>query len=177
MDTITTSDQIPYVIVEVFTRLTGRCRVEELQLGIGTLATESHLYKRVQDGGGPARGLCQMEPDTAYDIFNTYLSRPGKEGLFRRLIKIWLELDSIPFGWRPTREELSYHLEHYDDFAIAMMRIKYLRDPDPIPLGLRRQAAYYKRVYNTPAGAGSPEKFVSDWVRCKCLALVRLVID
>lgn len=151
--------------------LLGHARREEIEIGIGTAAAESAFRDRVQADYGPARGLFMMEPDTAYDIFDTYLSRPDKRSLFQRLVMLWMNLGSVPF-WRPKPEELGVHLMLYDDFAIAMMRLKYLRDPEPIPKTLEGQAEYYWRVYATPASKASPEKYLKAWEAHDCAEAV-----
>ena len=45
-------------------------------------------------------------------------------------------------------------------YACAMARIKYWRVPFPISPDIEDQAAYWKRIYNTPLGAGTITKYV-----------------
>ena len=46
-------------------------------------------------------------------------------------------------------------------YACAMARLKYSMDPAPLPDSENTRAVYdyYKRIYNTPAGASTYEKF------------------
>lgn len=49
--------------------------------------------------------------------------------------------------------------------AVTLARIHYLRDPDPIPLTIDAQAVYWKRLYNTHAGKGTPDQYIASWNR------------
>jgi len=167
---------LAFLMVDVFEELLGHATRDEVALGIGTIATESGFALRVQLGGGPARGIVQMEPDTAYDIFENFLRARKRRGLFHRLTKVWLDLDSVPF-FVPSREELGRYLRLSDPFALAMMRLKYLRDPEPIPVDLSDQARYYKRIYNTLGGQGSVAKFIRDWRSYGCADLVDMCMS
>ena len=75
-----TPEDLMRVIYNVNTSLLGRARKEEMELMIGTAATESHFTRRAQCPG-PARGLFQVEPATARDIYVTYLSREDRRHL------------------------------------------------------------------------------------------------
>jgi hypothetical protein len=44
-----------------------------------------------------------------------------------------------------------------------MCRVHYLRCPGTIPAGLRAQAEYWKKYYNTPLGAGTVDGYVQAW--------------
>lgn len=167
--------EIVPLIVSVCEALTGHANENEVALLLGTAAAESSLDHRVQIGGGPARGLWQMEPGMtgAQDIFKNYLAY--KPILLLKLCRLWFGLDSFPrvVGiWTPSADELAVNLEQYDDFACAMARIKYLRDSVPIPHSRENQAAYWKRVYNTPAGMGTVEHYLSQWEECRCSTLL-----
>ena len=52
-------------------------------------------------------------------------------------------------------------------YAAAMCRIHYYRDKEPLPNAgdISRQAEYWKRVYNTPAGAGTEAEYLANWHR------------
>ena len=50
--------------------------------------------------------------------------------------------------------------------AIALCRVHYLWfTPTEIPVDLDGQAAYWKRYYNTVAGAGTVEEYKRNWAR------------
>jgi len=167
---------LAFCMVDVFEDLLGHATRNEVALGIGTIATESGFAIRSQIGGGPARGIAQMEPDTAYDIFDNFLRARKRRVLFDRLTKVWLGLESVPF-FVPSREELAVHLYFSDPFALAMMRLKYLRDPEAIPVELSDQARYCKRIYNTPGGQGSVAKYIRDWRSYGCADLVDMCMS
>jgi len=47
--------------------------------------------------------------------------------------------------------------------SCLLARVHLLRRPEPIPSDLEGQAAYWKRWYNTPAGAGTVEQYMEHW--------------
>ena len=114
-----------------------------LPLLLGTCAVESSFGRwRVQLGGGPARGIYQMEPAT-----------------FR-----WLR---TKYGKRyPSVSEYSFADQQNDDHqATVMARLRYLAVPEQLPdaCDLIGQAAYWKRHYNTYLGAGTVEKYMKAY--------------
>jgi len=114
-----------------------------VNLLLGTIAQESHLgtYLR-QLGGGPALGICQMEPSTFRWLRTKYGQRfPGRE------------------LWEREVSELVWD----NRLAILTCRLRYVADPKPIPEDLDGIARYYKRVYNTELGAATPEQFVRNY--------------
>jgi len=129
----------------------GGVAAEELLLG--TAMQESDLLHRRQLGGGPGRGLFQMEPATHDDIWSNYLA--FKAPLAEKVKAL------LP---APTADRMT-ELENNDRYACAMARILYRRAPAPLPQAgdLAAMAAYWKKFYNTPLGAGKPEQFVAKW--------------
>ena len=125
------------------------------QLVLGTAAQESHLTYRRQLGGGPARGLFQMEGATHDDIWNTYLR-------YKTDLKAKVE-QLVPGRAQPSVEELVNN----DKYAAAMCRIRYLRAPGAIPAAgdLAGMAKYWKDHYNTYLGAGKPSEYIENWNR------------
>jgi hypothetical protein len=126
------------------------------ELLLGTAIHESGgLRYRKQLGGGPALSYFQMEPVTHNDIWDNYLK--FRAGLAEKVTSLL----SSPDADRLTE------LENNDKYACAMARIKYLRMPAVIPPegDLAGQANYWKRWYNTPLGAGTPEQYMADWNR------------
>jgi hypothetical protein len=123
------------------------------ELLLGTALVESGLMYRRQIGGGPGRGLFQMEPATHDDIWKNFLNyRPG-------LSKSILSLVRSPGA------ELIKELENNDRYASAMARAHYLRAPAPLPEASRTEAManYWKQYYNTPHGAGTVSKYIQTW--------------
>lgn len=90
-----------------------------------------------------ALGIFQME-------FSTFDWLKGKyDGNFR-----------YPFTYGEVQfEELEYNLK----YAILFCRLRYLADPKPIPDNLEGLANYWKRVYNTSSGSGTPEEFFNKY--------------
>lgn len=123
------------------------------RLVMGTGAQESMRFRYLKQlGKGPALGLFQMEPATYKDIWTRWLpSQPRLENALQALaIRL---VDGVP----PV-DELCGNL----CFAAAMCRAHYLRVPKPLPArgDARALAEYWKKYYNTPLGAGTPEEFL-----------------
>lgn len=163
--------EIVPLIRDVCWQLTGQVYENAVRLLLGTAAAESSFTERRQREDGPARGLWGMEPETAWDIFENYLRFSFTR--HEKLVKLWLDFENGTH-LRPVQSDLARHLEKYDDFACAMARVKYLRDPDPIPETLEGQAEYWKKIYNTPAGAGTVEHYLSQWEACNCKELLEV---
>ena len=125
------------------------------RLVLGTACKESECGRwLVQLGGGPALGIYQMEPATHNDIWENFLVFPGKTDL-RNVVKKYM-----PQLW--TEQQLLIGNLYY---ATALCRIHYLRVPEPIPDDLPRQAAYWKRFYNSEKGAGTVQEYIEAWRR------------
>ena len=102
---------------------------------------------------GPAYGVFQIEPATHEDQFATFLNRKKYQEIKKKVVALSAIYPSATVQLATT---LCY--------ATAIARIKYYRDPEPLPtagdlLGLAR---YWKRVYNTSLGAGTVKKFIND---------------
>ncbi|MBF0212296.1 MAG: hypothetical protein HQM00_01890 [Magnetococcales bacterium] len=123
-------------------------------LMLGTAAQESGLghYLR-QVGGGPALGVFQMEPATYHDIWNNFLKYHPE--ITQRLARRW--------PVQPKAEEMITDLL----LAAVMCRLHYRRVSAPLPEAgdVSGLAAYWKRHYNTPQGAGTVSEFVHNWGR------------
>jgi len=125
--------------------------IEAEQLVLGTACQESECGRWLKQlGGGPAVGIYQMEPATHDDIWKNFLEY--KEVLVDKLAAFYFDGNS---------NELVGNLY----YATAMCRIHYLRVPEAIPVGLRKQAEYWKRFYNTELGAGTIDEYIQSWER------------
>jgi hypothetical protein len=127
------------------------------ELLLGTAMQESGLVFRKQLGGGPARGLFQMEPATHDDIWANFLK-------FRAALAA--KVRQFLAGREVDAEELIDN----DRYAAAMARIQYYRmgqivgkDPVPDATDIAGMADYWKTYYNTAGGAGAPAQFVANW--------------
>lgn len=145
-----------YVLKPTLQRLNMDGKGAEALL-LGTAAVESKFHYLKQNGG-PALGIFQIEPITLWDIVDRWLA-PQRD--LRESCK-------VAFGFDPCELEL-LTLERlcvgHLGFAVGLARFKYRMDPNPIPLAedLPGLAAYWKRVYNTHLGAGTPEKFIQAY--------------
>ena len=127
------------------------------RLVMGTAAHESAGFRYVRQlGGGPALSLWQIEPATYRDLMINTLPglRPGLRARFAAL---------FPAPGRPCPDPSQL----VRDLALgaAVCRLLYYRHPDPLPAAyeIERLAELWKRVYNTPAGAGSPAAWLQNF--------------
>ncbi len=120
------------------------------RLLVGTAIVESNLTYLTQLGGGPARGVYQIEPESMRDLGRHWLAfRPH-----------WQDaLDRFDDPRHPDAEELVTDLA----FATAVARLHYYRVPQalPDPENLAGLAQYWKDHFNTVAGAGRSAGFVA----------------
>lgn len=120
------------------------------RLLIGTALAESEGGRwLVQLGGGPARGPWQMELATHDDIWSNFLAyRDALAGC----------VDAMKSGHKPPQRELVTNL----DYAAALARVHYWRVAEPLPAAddIEGLGWYWRRHYNTLAGAGRAEEFM-----------------
>lgn len=117
---------------------------------VGTHLQEAGDGALVQIGGGPARGIYQIEPATRADVHTNFLAS--------RLV-LRLRTQTLMASHPSPDEQLATNLS----YATAIARLIYYRAPDPLPGpdDIDGLAAYYKRWYNTAGGAGSAANFAS----------------
>ena len=127
---------------------------EAEQLLLGTALQESgHFIYRIQRGGrggGPGRGIYQIEESTVKFIYDKYLFRYP----FLRL-----KIASL----KTFTDDNMYNITYNDSFATAIARIKYWYQPESIPKDILGQAYYWKKYYNTYRGKGQPEEYLQKW--------------
>lgn len=151
-----------YVVEPVLALMTthGQGRVfntpEAIDLLMGTAAQESHVGMYIhQIGGGPAKGIFQMEPGTYHDIWEHYIGpRPDMREMFARVTG----LDPVNY---PPADRMVWDLQ----LATIMCRLHYYRVNDPLPDNLEGQARYWKQYYNTNLGAGSVTEYLDNYAR------------
>jgi hypothetical protein len=126
------------------------------ELLMGTCAQESKLgHYNTQMGGGPARGIFQMEGFTHDDCWTNYLKyRPV---LSHNLMLLAYGHDVKYPVHIPDPDLMMTHHQ----YAAAMARVKYLRVDEPLPAAhdILGMARYWKKYYNTPNGAGTVAEF------------------
>lgn len=105
---------------------------------------------RRQVGGGPARGLIQMEGPTFADV----LKHSARVDRYLRAA-----------GYDPARVTCD-QMEHDDRLSVVMARARLSMDTKPIPDTPAALAAYLKRFWNGP-GKATPEKYLTDLERWK----------
>lgn len=139
------------------------------RLIVGTAATESHFRYRRQtvfdwttERG--AWGLWQTEGAAVEDSMQHLASHPvlamrAAQWLFRQNHATMQHMLSLNI---PTMLRL---ISGWDRLAMLFCRLHYLRCPGPIPATEGQRAAYWKKHYNTTAGKGTPEKYLSDFNR------------
>lgn len=119
---------------------------------LGTAVQESRLKYLRQIGGGPARGLYQIEPNTHDDHYLNFLNaRPQFERLIRNMAGRGANL----------HDELVTNMV----YATAMARLKYYRSPGalPEPTDIEGMARYYKTYFNTAGGKGTVDEFIDHY--------------
>jgi hypothetical protein len=167
---INKADDLVKLISDVTQLLFNRQpRKDELILLIGTVAIESGWdsgFIRKQYGGGPARGIVQMEGNTAVDIFKNYLVY--KKDMYDKVISVMTNNKDIQPFKVPSKKSLEKALETDDRFAMIMARLLYLRVPEQIPTDIISIANYYKKYYNTIKGKSTADMFISRWNYYKC---------
>lgn len=135
------------------------------KLVMGTAAVESNFVNFVQFGGGPARGMFQMEPDTFLDIVNRVLEK-------KRFAAEKIAVQALAQNNPPTFSELtSNHL-----LAAALARVKYQTVPKDIPDTLTGQSQYWWEHYNGKSLHGlKPADYETSWKTfCASLYVVRV---
>ena len=119
------------------------CSVAAVELLMLTAAAESQLGRYLYQVNGPALGVFQIEPDTAYDIRDRLFHEFGLPGFHTA--------------------QLVYSLR----ISIIVARLKYWDFPEPLPheRQIKKLAEYYKRYYNTSAGKATPDKALEAYWR------------
>lgn len=129
------------------------------QLVMGTVYQESRAIYLKQLGKGPALGIVQMEPNTHKDIWENYLRyKPSLATAVKSLASTVSYQDGLV---KVNESELVTNLA----YAVAMCRVHYRRERDPLPPAddVPALGAYWKEHYNTIHGAGTVDEFVHNF--------------
>ena len=149
---------LDYIIKPTLEYMGGNYNSKDAQmLLLATAAIESDCGHYIKQINGPALGIWQMESDTHDDI--------------------WENCDAL------KKQDFAYTIAcfnscHNDEadlmitepvYACAMARLKYSMDKAPLPdhKEIFEIYRYYKRIYNTPLGASTFEKFKAAWFECE----------
>lgn len=149
-------DLIEHVFIPVCRRLSianpAMYSLPAIVLMSATAATESRGGRAIrQDNNGPARGIFQEEP-IRYDDIENYLDKHLDLGMIVRDTR----LINGPQGINQLQGNLY--------LAAAHCRVGYFMCAEPLP-DIKKDAVweYYKRWWNSYAGAATREKFFTDW--------------
>lgn len=141
---------LEYVITPAINRMGVGGKSAENLLLLTACAESRCGYYIHQVGGGPAKGIFQMEPATHDDIWDNYLQyRPHYATAIEEVGSMYLA------------EELTWNLM----YAAMMTRAHYLRVMEPLPPAWDdwALAEYYKQYYNTYLGAATVEEAVEKY--------------
>ncbi|WP_143596421.1 hypothetical protein [Tistlia consotensis] len=125
-----------------------------------TAVREGDGLRAVQQyGGGPARSLFGLEPNTVHSLLDREIRSDWVAKILARLI-LHPPFDLTPAG----SDALLEHLTWNPWLACAVARLKYWTVPKALPAAgaWRDLAAYWKQWFNTAAGAGTVEKFLAS---------------
>lgn len=126
------------------------------KLVLFTAIHESGLIHRRQIGGGPGRGLFQIETTTHLDI-QRYLNDVASSSLKKAVNSL-----------KTQGKTDSWNLEFNDAYGAALARIRYTWTKDSIPStnDLKKMSEYWGRYYNTRNEPAKNAKFVRDIQNC-----------
>jgi len=156
---------LDYIIKPTLEYMGGNYNSKNAQmLLLATAAIESDCGYDIKQINGPALGVWQMEPDTHDDIF---ANCDVMQDVNNDMSKFKYEV----LGLAPTYnsdedfEAVNSDLIESPKYACAMARLKYSMDKEPLPdhKEIFEIYRYYKRIYNTPLGASTFEKFQAAW--------------
>lgn len=136
----------------------GMLSAAAVNLLLGTCAQESHFCEigLVQRGGGPALGPYQMEPPTFHDTWDR------APATVRPIVLRFVPDNGLVNG-RPDPRLMVTDLR----FATMIARIKYRLAPPALPAADDQDGlwAYYKKWWNSTAGAATRDQWDANWSR------------
>jgi len=149
---------LDYIIKPTLEYMGGNYNSKNAQmLLLSTAAIESKCGYYIKQIGGPALGIWQMEPATHDDIWINC------DALKKAYFEIFINRLVGPLSKNSNTELITLPM-----YACAMARLKYSMDTEQLPFyaDIYGIYAYYKRIYNTPLGASTFEKFKAAWDEC-----------
>jgi len=144
---------------------------EALKLMMLTAAQETHGGKFLfQLGDGPARGIFQMEPSTEEDLWKNFLRY--REDLAERIGNMMANVPLRYMGGAADNTHIkvlfrNFNLKYNLAYQIAMARMQYYRHSEPLPGtgNIEGMAQYYKKYYNTVAGAATVDEAINNYLK------------
>lgn len=144
-------------------------RLRTAQLLFGTAAQESGLIWERQrsmqfwtDRG--AMSKWQLEAGSIIDSLRWLKEHPLAAGNATRFV--FSDAHATPdwiFSIPLPAICFALKIDDNDRIGVLFARLHYFRDPRPIPDTIQGQAEYWKRVYNTMAGAGTVGDYMTSW--------------
>lgn len=124
---------------------------QAIELLMMTAAAESDLgyFLFTQNGGGPARGIWQVELETMRDNYGSFL-------YFRDRLKE--DIRVACYVSKYDEEALEYNIA----FNLFMARLKYYRVPEPLPTDVQEMAEWHVKYYNG-GGAATVENTLAKY--------------
>lgn len=128
---------------------------EELLIMIA--AHESHMGKYLRQlGGGPARGVFQIEPATLLDNYRNFIDiRP----------KLAAQIEAVSGCGVLNLDQLQFN----PIYGAIHARLKLYRSPGAIPTDTALMAEYAKQYYNSADGAATPEDYLNAYYEARRL--------
>lgn len=152
---------LDYIIKPTLEYMGGNYNSKNAQmLLLATAAIESDCGYYIKQINGPALGVWQMEPDTEHDIWSN-CDNLNTDSFHKLIEQLVIDCKSI----HGTKQIHSNDLLTSPMYACAMARLKYSMDKAALPdhSNIKAVYDYYKRIYNTPLGASTFDKFVVAW--------------
>lgn len=149
-------EQFKKFVVEPVCKSLGANSPAAMNLLLGTAAQETHMghwlvQQRIGYNGGI--GIFQMEAPTYHFCYAKQITqKPRYKGAFKLL---------TGYDQKPLAQRLATDLM----LATFMARLYYMGFPEPLPRhdDLEGLAWYYKKYWNTSAGAATVEDFIRNY--------------
>lgn len=142
------AQQLKELVIEPVLKDTGLYSEVAVNLLLGTAAQESRMGYYLKQVKGPALGIYQIEPETAWWLLKKY--RDKAEHYLNEI--------------HTVEEQLIIDLA----LQTLVCRLKYYSIKEPLPddpNDVWKLAHYWKKYYNTHLGKGTPEEFVANYRR------------
>lgn len=146
-----------YIVIPALSNV-GLWTRDAEELLMGTAAQESGMMTYIRQlnmtGNNGAFGPFQMENATFTDLWNRHIE--GEP----------LKLEVMGFCNFDVEPSI-FDLMSNPRLAAIMCRLKYLDAPEALPDygDVPAMAAYWKKYYNTPKGAGTEQEFIDNYKR------------
>lgn len=116
-------------------------------------------YRALEQKGGPALGFFQCEPNTADDILKNYVI--FRASISQKLLELGLPAKVLAdIKSKDYMDVLKYSILTNIALQVAFCRLKYRRNPAPIPTTKKERAKYWKKIYNTELGKGTVKHYI-----------------